>query len=195
MSNYIHGSSSTEQERLTRLNDLINRPCLDSLTKARRTCFDVGSGLDSLRSLWQKKWDTGGKACIERDKNQLKAPFKIWKTQKPWVEFRQGKMQRTGVTARGMGTFDVSHAICVGHVHQPERPLGMAKAIRPGESSLADDDHMSLACIPNPWVFPIFGKPTSVVHRLGMIRLSAEEWYRYYIRPDFVASQQRCVFW
>jgi ubiquinone/menaquinone biosynthesis C-methylase UbiE len=160
MSNYIHGSLPTEQERLTRLNDLINRPCLALLDPQAGECvLDVGSGLGQLSLMIAEKVGPNGKCLgIERDQNQLKTALQnLENANTPWVEFRQGNAENLELQHGEWGTFDVAHTrFVLEHVHQPESVLlGMTKAVRPGgKVVLADDDHMGLCLYPEPLGFP-----------------------------------------
>jgi len=159
MSNYIHGSLPTEQERLTKLNDLINGPCLDLLAlKSGERVLDVGSGLGQFTFAMAGRVGAQGKCLgIERDKAQLKVALQNGeKANRPWVEFRQGNAENIELQHGEWGTFDVAHArFVLEHVHQPESVLlGMAKAIRPGgKIVLADDDHAGLCLFPEPLGF------------------------------------------
>ena len=159
MSNYIHGSLPTEQERLTKLNDLINGPCLDLLDlKGGQRVLDVGSGLGQFTLVMAEKVGHNGKCLgIERDKNHLKGALQnLESANKPWVEFRQGNAENLELQHSEWGTFDIAHArFVLEHVHQPESVLlGMAKAIRPGgKVALADDDHIGLCLYPEPLGF------------------------------------------
>src|SRR5882762_8166559 len=159
MSNYIHGSLPTEQERLTKLNDLINRPCLTLLDlKGCERVLDVGSGLGQFSVLIGENVGPNGKCLgIERDKNQLKTALQnLANANKPWVEFRQGNAENLELQHGEWGTFDVAHArFVLEHVHQPASVLlGMSRAIRPGgKVVLADDDHAGLCLFPEPLGF------------------------------------------
>jgi ubiquinone/menaquinone biosynthesis C-methylase UbiE len=159
MSNYIHGSLPTEQERLTKLNDLINQPCLILLDlKGGERVLDVGSGLGQFSLLIGENVGPNGKCLgIERDKNQLKTALQnLVNANKPWVEFRQGNAENLELQHGEWGTFDVAHArFVLEHVHQPGSVLlGMSRAIRPGgKVVLADDDHAGLCLYPEPLGF------------------------------------------
>lgn len=159
MSNYIHGSNPEEQARLAKLNELINRRCLDLLAlKAGDRVLDVGSGLGQFTLVMAGKVGAAGKCLgIERDKNQLKGALQNLETaNNPWVEFRQGNAENLELHHEEWGTFDVAHArFVIEHVHQPESViLGMAKAIRSnGKVVLSDDDHAGLVLYPEPLGF------------------------------------------
>jgi ubiquinone/menaquinone biosynthesis C-methylase UbiE len=156
MSNYIHGSLPDEQARLAKLNDLINRRCMDLLAlKGGEFVLDVGSGLGQFTLAIADKVGQKGKCLgIERDKNQLKGSQQnLEKANMPQVEFRQGNAENLELLHEEWGTFDLAHArFVLEHVHQPESVIeGMIKAIRPGgKVVLADDDHIGLCPYPEP---------------------------------------------
>lgn len=156
MSHYIHGSDPDEQERLAKLNTLINQQCLHllGLTAGERV-LDVGCGLGQLTLSMAREVGPGG-AClgIERDKNQLRGALKnLEVSPASWVEFRQGNAENIELRHEEWGTFDCAHArFVLEHVHQPESVvLGMGRAIRSGgRVVLADDDHPGLVLYPEP---------------------------------------------
>lgn len=156
MSNYIHGSHPQEQERLKRLNELINLRCLELLQlRHGEKVLDVGCGLGQFTLLMAAHTGPGGKCIgIERDKNQWKGAMQnLEESNGLPVEFRQGNAENIELPHGEWGSFDLAHArFVLEHVHQPESVVeGMAKAVRPGgRVVLLDDDHAGLCLFPEP---------------------------------------------
>ena len=110
MSHYIHGSSSAEQSRLSRLNDLINARCLPKLKlEDGFRILDVGSGLGQLTyRLSEAVGPNGFCLGIERDTNQLSVAKENHVA--PNLEFRQGDALELPLTSQELESFDFTHA-------------------------------------------------------------------------------------
>lgn len=156
MSHYIHGSDSAEQDRLSKLNDLINGRCLQLVEiKGGDRVLDVGSGLGQFTIAMAELSGEGGKCLgIERDKAQLRTSLEnLERSKKSWVEFRHGNAVDLELHSDEWGSFDLAHTrFVLEHVQQPMKVLeGMAKAIRPGgRVVLVDDDHENFHLYPEP---------------------------------------------
>ncbi len=156
MSNYIHGTHPEEQERLARMNELVNSQCLELLElKQGQRVLDVGSGPGQFTLAVAAKVGAQGHCIgIERDKNQLKVAQQIaTDAGASWVEFRAGNVENLELSHGEWESFDVVHSrFVLEHVHQPESVVhGMAKAARSGgRVVVADDDHYGLVLFPEP---------------------------------------------
>ena len=95
-SHYLHGSHPDEQDRLARLNELLNVRCLAelALTPGSRV-LDVGSGLGQLTRAMA--WQTGKTVVgVERNLEQLEEAQRLATAggEGGLVEFRQGEAER-----------------------------------------------------------------------------------------------------
>jgi ubiquinone/menaquinone biosynthesis C-methylase UbiE len=145
---YIHGSEPKEQKRLSLLNELLNRACLQELQlKGNEAVLDVGSGLGQFtREVARAVCPGGCVVGIERDQQQLKEAQRQADEagESGLVEWRRGDALQLPLTRREWGTFDVVHArFVLEHLKEPERAVGqmVAAARRGGRVVLADDDH------------------------------------------------------
>ncbi len=153
MSHYIHGSEPAEQNRLSRLNDLINSRCLPKLKVEKGfRVLDVGSGLGQLTfRLSEAVGPNGFCLGIERDINQLTVARKNFESLN--LEFRQGDAFELPLTTVESGSFDFAHTrFLLEHLSQPARAVSeMVRALKPGgRIFLADDDHQPLTLFPEP---------------------------------------------
>lgn len=148
MSTYIHGTSDTEQTRLSQMNDFMNQACLKELRlKGGEKVLDVGSGLGQFSRMMagvagQQRQVIG----IERDLTQLAGAKSLAKQagQADVVEFRHGDALDFPLSTEEWGTFDVVHTrFLLEHLPTPEKVVEqMVKAAKPGgRIVLADDDH------------------------------------------------------
>jgi ubiquinone/menaquinone biosynthesis C-methylase UbiE len=153
MSHYIHGSDPSEQNRLTRLNDLINDRCFPKLKlQSGMHVLDVGSGLGQLTyRLSQAVGATGKCLGIERDANQLAKARQNFSA--PNLEFRQGDALQIPFRDDEAGQFDFVHTrFLLEHLSNPAQAVSqMAKALKPGgRIFLFDDDHETMVLFPEP---------------------------------------------
>lgn len=154
-SHYLHGSHPDEQNRLARLNELLNVRCLAelALTPGSRV-LDVGSGLGQLTRAMARQ--TGKTVVgVERNLEQLEEAQRLATAggEGGLVEFRQGEAERLPLKDGEWGTFDVAHArFVLEHVRDPLLVVQqMAKAVKSaGRVVLADDGHDTLRLWPEP---------------------------------------------
>jgi ubiquinone/menaquinone biosynthesis C-methylase UbiE len=153
MSHYIHGSDPAEQNRLARLNDLINDRCFPKIKiKPGMHVLDVGSGLGQLTYRLSKAAGVNGKCLgIERDVNQLtKAQEKFTASN---LEFRQGDALQLPLGVNEVGMFDAVHTrFLLEHLSNPAQAVSqMTIALKPGgRIFLFDDDHETMVLYPEP---------------------------------------------
>jgi SAM-dependent methyltransferase len=151
---YVHGTTPVEQQRLTRLNQLINAASLKELRlEGGEKILDVGSGLGQLTwALAGAAGPHGSVLGIERSLEQI-AVSQLAAN----LEFRQGDALELPLASHEWGTFDLAHTrFLLEHVSDPVAVVrGMARAIRPGgRAVLEDDDHGVLRLWPEPTGFP-----------------------------------------
>lgn len=147
-SQYIHGASPVEQQRLSMLNDLLNKACLKqmNLTTEGRI-LDVGSGLGQFTRLMAKSTLTPAYVIgIERSEEQLAQArqFAEIDQEKHLVSFRQGDATMLPLKEEEWGHFDLVHSrFVLEHVPDPSLVVAqMVAACRPGgRVVVADDDH------------------------------------------------------
>jgi ubiquinone/menaquinone biosynthesis C-methylase UbiE len=154
---YIHGTIPAEQERLSRLNDLLNEASLRELAiRGGEKIIDVGCGLAQFtRAMARAAGVRPGVLGIERDLGQLAEARRLAGSEGEMdlVELRQGDALALPLRDDEWGTFDIAHTrFLLEHVTDPLAVVGqMVKAIRPGgRIVLADDDHDVLRLWPEP---------------------------------------------
>jgi SAM-dependent methyltransferase len=156
-SSYIHGSEPAEQERLSRLNALLNAPCLRELSlRGGEKILDVGCGLAQFtRAMARAAGFRTPVLGIERDAEQLTEAQRLASAagEDDLIELRQGDVLSLPLRNDEWGTFDIVHArFLLEHVSDPLSVVrAMVRAIRPGgRIVLADDDHDLLRLWPEP---------------------------------------------
>jgi len=147
---YIHGTRPEEQNRLSKLNELLNQGSLRRLAIARgERVLDVGSGLGHMsRAMAEAAGSAGSVIGIERDPVQREAAARA---SAAGVEFRAGDAADMPLAADEWGTFDVAHArFLLEHVSAPDVVVrAMVRAVRHGgRVVLEDDDHELLRLWP-----------------------------------------------
>lgn len=146
-SHYIHGSSADEQQRLSRLNQLMNTACLEAIQlRGDERILDMGSGLGQFSiAIAHAAAFRGQILGIERDAQQLATARKnLSESKLQSIEFRQGDAFHPPLSEEEWETFDVAHTrFLLEHLPQPERVVAqMVRAVRPGgRIILIDDDH------------------------------------------------------
>lgn len=153
-SHYIHGSEPWEQDRLSKLNVLLNERCLRELQlQGGEHIIDVGSGLGQFSRLMANQ---GCKVtAIERDSAQISTALHLAQAanEAHLVDFRNGNALELPLQAEEWGQYDIAHTrFVLEHVPQPIRIIEqMLKALRPGgRIILADDDHSTFIVTPEP---------------------------------------------
>lgn len=153
-SKYIHGSEPSEQDRLSRLNVLLNERCLHELRlQGTEHILDVGSGLGQFSRLMARQ---GCKVtAIERDTAQIAAARQLAEAANEGnlVDFRNGDALDLPLQAHEWGHYDIAHTrFLLEHVPHPARVIRqMLQALRPGgRIILADDDHSTFVVTPEP---------------------------------------------
>ena len=145
---YLHGTSPTEQERLSLLNRLINEAALRELAlQGGERIVDFGSGLGQLSRGMARA--AGVEVIgIERSQEQLARAERD-----PLLDLRQGDVTDPPLRADEWGQFDLAHArFILEHVQDPVAVVRqMVRAVRPGgRVVLQDDDHDVLRLYPEP---------------------------------------------
>jgi SAM-dependent methyltransferase len=160
-SRYIHGTTTTEQCRLSVLNDLINEASLRELKlRGGESILDVGSGLGQFTRAMARVAGPGSRVLgIERDAQQLDKARRVARDEgeENLVEMRAGDALALPLRDEEWGSFDVAHArFILEHVREPLAVVrAMVRAVRPGgRLVLEDDDHAVLRLWPEP---PGFG--------------------------------------
>lgn len=152
---YIHGNKPEEQERLSRLNQLLNDACLRELPlRPGMRILDLGSGLGDFSRCMAEFVTPGGSVLgIERDPVQLAAAVEGTAKGKQGlpVSFRPGDACHLPLKIEEWGSFDLAHArFVLEHIPRPEAVVSqMHQALRPGgRLVLADDDHANFRLFP-----------------------------------------------
>ena len=154
---YIHGTSPSEQGRLSLLNSLLNESCLRELDlQGTERIVDFGCGLGQFTRLMAQKVRSQGRVVgIERDSEQLAEALRQARQadEHDLVELRQGDVYSPPLAEHEWETFDLAHArFLLEHLHDPLPAVrSMVRALRPGgRIVLADDDHDLLRIWPEP---------------------------------------------
>jgi len=152
---YIHGTSPGEQERLARMNALLNASSLEHMRLAGgERALDVGSGLGQFARALGKA--TGRRVVgVERSDAQREAAVRLAAAagEAEFAEFRAGEAESLPLAADEWGSFDLVHArFVLEHVRDPLAVVRqMTAAARPGgRIVLEDDDHEILRLAPEP---------------------------------------------
>jgi ubiquinone/menaquinone biosynthesis C-methylase UbiE len=156
MSHYIHGSDPSEQDRLARLNRLINNRCFPKLKLEKGfRVLDVGSGLGQFTYQMSQAIGEGGFCLgIERDTSQISVARKNHVATN--LEFRQGDAMNLPLAPTEWETFDIAHTrFLLEHLPNPSKAVSaMVNALKPGgRIVLEDDDHESMILFPEPLGF------------------------------------------
>lgn len=145
MDQYLHGTEPHEQERLTRLQGLLNASSLRQLSiEGGERVLDVGSGLGNLSRAMAR---AGAQVvAVERDAKQIAECLRQAQAagEEHLVDVRQGEAKHPPLADDEWGRFDIAHArFILEHVQDPLAVVrSMLRAVRPGgRLVLEDDDH------------------------------------------------------
>jgi len=145
---YLHGTSETEQGRLSLLNRLLNDAAMRELAiRHGERIVDFGSGLGQL-TLEMARASGERVVGIEVSEEQLARAERH-----PLLDLRRGDVADPPLHDREWESFDLAHARYVlEHVRDPLRVVRqMVRAVRPGgRVVLQDDDHDVFRCWPEP---------------------------------------------
>jgi SAM-dependent methyltransferase len=154
---YIHGTDPAEQDRLSRLNDLLNAGSLRELAlQGGERILDLGCGLGQLtRAMARIVGPSGRVVGIEASPEQLVEAHRLAKltNEESLADLRSGDARRPPLRDGEWGTFDIVHArFLLEHLPDPQEAVKvMVRAARPGgRIVLADDDHDLLRLWPEP---------------------------------------------
>jgi len=154
---YIHGSQEEEQQRLSALNDFLNKGCLEQLiTKEGDHILDVGSGLGQFsRAMAAKVGKKGRVVGVERDRPQFEKAQVLAKqaNEEQLVDFRLGDAYDLPLLPEEWAGFDIAFTrFLLEHLAQPTLAVAqMAKAVKKGgKVILTDDDHATYRLSPEP---------------------------------------------
>lgn len=154
---YVHGTAAAEQDRLARLNALLNARSLDALAlTGGEFVLELGAGLGQMAHGMIAR-GASRVVGIERSAAQIARARDLARHAAAAVveafDLRQGDVLAPPLAAPEWGTFDVAHArFILEHVSDPARVVAvMARAVRPGgRVVLEDDDHAILRLWPEP---------------------------------------------
>jgi ubiquinone/menaquinone biosynthesis C-methylase UbiE len=155
-SHYLHGTAPEEQDRLSRLNALINEPSLREMKlRPGDKVLDVGSGLGQLTRAIAREVGHGLVVGVERSSEQITESQRLAKAagEIDLVEFRQGDAARLPLRDDEWGSFDVAHTRWVlEHVTDPLSVVReMLRAVKPGGRIIVEDDsHDVMRLWPEP---------------------------------------------
>lgn len=172
---YLHGTSPEEQQRLSKLNNILNDASLAELRlRGGERILDVGSGLAQFTRLMALRVGHDGHVIgIERDSNQVTEARRQAEAagESNIFELRQGDVFAMPLRDEEWGTFDVAHArFLLEHLSDPLAVVkAMVRAVRVGgRIVLEDDDHDLIRLWPEPAGFgPLWKAYTRVYDRLG----------------------------
>ena len=154
---YIHGTHTEEQQRLSRMNNVINAGSLRELALGGgEKILDVGSGLGQFTRVMARAAGPSGKVIgIENNSAQFEQALRLAEEaeERDLVEFRQGDAYAIPLQDHEWGSFDVAHTrFLLEHLNRPlEVVQSMVKAVKPGgRIVLEDDDHDVIRLWPEP---------------------------------------------
>lgn len=154
---YIHGATPEEQQRLTNLNDILNKAYMREMPiRLGDQILDLGAGLGQLSlKMAQMAGNHGKVVAIEREPAQIKKALELKKFiyEVDNIEFRRGDALDLPLNAKEWGSFDLVHTrFLLEHIPRPEQVIEqMIKAAKPGgRIILADDDHATFRPTPQP---------------------------------------------
>lgn len=145
---YVHGYSPAEQQRLTRLQGLLNDAQLAAMDLSGvRSIVDFGAGLGQMTRALARRVGRGARVVgVERDARQIAEAERQAAAdgEAGLVELRQGAVDAPPLAEDEVGTFDLAHGrFILEHVRNPlDVAKHMVESVRPGgRIVLVDDDH------------------------------------------------------
>jgi SAM-dependent methyltransferase len=151
-SRYIHGTAKEEQERLSRLNQLLNDAALREMNIRRgETIVDFGCGLGQLTRAMARA--AGVRAIgLERSADQIAEAMRQARAdgEEHLLELRESDVLGGNIE---QSSYDLAHArFVLEHVPDPLAVVtAMVRSVRPGgRIILQDDDHDVLRIWPEP---------------------------------------------
>jgi ubiquinone/menaquinone biosynthesis C-methylase UbiE len=174
LSIYIHGTSESEQKRLSLLNDvLLNQAMLREMNlRGDERVLDLGSGLGQFSRAMARAVPRGRVVAIERDFEQLGTARRLANDdgETNLVDFRQGDVTQLDL-GNDRESFDVAHTrFLLEHLPDPLSVVKtMVRAVRPGgRIVLADDDHGVLRLWPeSPGMYDLWSAYMRTYDRIG----------------------------
>ncbi len=152
---YIHGFQDSEQDRLSRMQRLLNDRQLAAMPLVGvKRVVDFGSGLGQLTRDIARQLDSSPYVIgIEASEEQLARARQTATAEgeQELVEFRQGNVFDPPLAPSERGSFDLVHArFLLEHVRDPQEAVGqmVAAARIDGRIFLMDDDHEQLRLWP-----------------------------------------------
>jgi len=171
---YIHGTSDSEQKRLSLLNDvLLNQAMLREMgLRGDERIIDFGSGLGQFSRAMARAVPGGRVVGIERNPDQLMSARRLATEdgEANLVDFRQGDVLDLDLDS-DWESFDVAHTRFLLE-HLPD-PLSVVKTMvrsvkRGGRIVLADDDHGVLRLWPEaPGFYDLWNAYMRTYDRIG----------------------------
>jgi SAM-dependent methyltransferase len=143
---YLHGTEPSEQDRLSRLNDLLNGLSLRELSLVGgEKVIDIGSGLGQLsRTIARTVGVKGAVVGVERSSEQLAQAnqLALEAGEEGLVKFRHGEADQLPLEPNEWASFDVAHArYLLEHVPDPLVVVReMVRSVRPGGRIVLEDD-------------------------------------------------------
>ncbi len=159
MARYIHGTTEEEQNRLAKLNSLLNDRCMAKLEFAgHERVLDIGCGLGIFTRMLSKEVPKGLVVGVEKELTQIERGHQLATNQglEDQVDIRQGSAYQLPLSHHEWGTFDVVFIrFLLEHLHDPYRALSQAdKALGDGgKIILIDDDHANFRITPEQTAF------------------------------------------
>jgi len=172
---YLHGTRPKEQQRLAKLNGLLNDACLRELALQHgQRVLDVGCGLAQFaRMMARAVGEDGCVVGVERNARQLSEARRRARAagEEDRVQWRRGDALSLPLRKKEWGGFDVVHArFVLEHLAAPQQAVDqMVRAVRHGgRVVLSDDDHDLLRLHPEAPAFEaVWRAYVRVYDRLG----------------------------
>jgi len=154
---YIHGSSTTERQRLALMNTLINQRCVDALRLTEEELvLDVGAGTGQFTRMMAKQLPRQSLIiAVEHNPDQVEAALQLADSDSDHcvIDFRIGDAVQLPLEANEAGKVDLAHCrFLLEHVANPlEVVKAMVAVVKPGgRVILLDDDHELIRFWPEP---------------------------------------------